>query len=86
MHAAELQELPMMPEPTQVASLGQDGHGVDRADAGNGRQQLIVGQIRQQLDGPRLNHIALSDQAATFGQYQAEHADGIGIGTHWQSD
>lgn len=50
------------------------------------RQQLIVGQIRQQLDGPRLNHIALSDQAATFGQYQAEHADGIGVEMHWQSD
>ena len=75
-----------MAKPTQVTGLGQDGHGVDRADPGNGRQQLIVGQIRQQLDGPCLDLIPLSDQAATFGQYQAEHADGIGVGLHRQSD
>ena len=42
--AAELQELTVMPEAVQVTGLGQDGQGVDRADTGNGRQQLIIGQ------------------------------------------
>src|SRR6056297_1944831 len=42
-HAAELQKLAMMAEAAQVTGLGQNEHGVDRADAGNGRQQLIVG-------------------------------------------
>ena len=66
-HAAELQKLSMMPETAQIAGLGQDGHSVDRADAGNGRQQLKVGEIGQKLDGPCLDLIALSDQTAALG-------------------
>lgn len=65
-HATELQELPMMPEPTQVTGLGQDGHGVDRADAGNGRQQLVIWQIGEQFDGPGLDLVALPDKASAL--------------------
>src|SRR6056297_1465268 len=85
-HAAELQELPVMSEAAQVASLRQDGHGVDRADAGDGRQQLIVGQIRQQRDGPSLDLIALPDKAAALCENEAEHADRVGIPVDWKSN
>src|SRR6056297_238493 len=85
-HAAKLQKLPVMPEPAQVAGLGQDGHRIDRADAGNGRQQLIVGQVGQQLDGPRFDLIALADKASTLGEHEAEHADRVGVRADWKSN
>ena len=75
-----------MPEPTLVACFGQDGHCVDRADAGNGGQQLIVGQVRQQLDSPCLNHIALPDEASPLGKNKAEHAHRVRIRMNWQAD
>ena len=62
----------MMPKAAQVAGLGQDGHGVDRADAGNGRQKLIVGQIGEKLDGSSLDLVALPDQATAFRENEAE--------------
>jgi hypothetical protein len=79
MHAAELQELAMVPETAQIAGFGQDGHGVDRANAGDGRHELVVREIAEPFDGPRLDLIALADQAAPFGRNKAEHADGIGL-------
>lgn len=69
----------MMPEPTQVASLGQDGHGVDRADTRNGRQQLIVRQVGEKHDGSSFNLIASPDQASPLSENETKHADGIGI-------
>lgn len=68
-----------MPETAQVTCFSQDGHCVDRADTGDGRQQLIVRQIGQELDGSGLNLIALPDQAAAFGGNEAEHAHCVGI-------
>lgn len=86
MRAAELQELAVMPEPTQVASLGQDGHRVDRTDPGNGRQQLIVRQIGEQLYRPGLDLVALADKTSPLGKDTAEHANGIGLRADWQPD
>ncbi|PRY26922.1 hypothetical protein CLV78_1011027 [Aliiruegeria haliotis] len=85
-HAAELQELAVMAETAQIASFGQDGHGVDRTDAGNGCQQLVVWVIGQKLDSPRLDLIALSNPAALIGQHEAEHANGIGVRVNGQTD
>jgi len=85
-HAAELQELPVMAEAAQVTGLGQDGHGVDRTDAGNGRQQLIVGQVGEELDSSSFNRIALADKAPTLGEHEAEHADRVGIRADWKAN
>ena len=78
--------LPMMPKAAQVAGLRQDGHGIDRADAGDRCQQLIVRQIREELDRTRLDLVALTDKTSAFGKDQTEHADGVGIWVHRQSD
>jgi hypothetical protein len=86
MHATELQELSVMTEPAQVASFGQDGRCVDRADAWNGGQRLIVGQVRQQLDGPSLDQIALTDEAAPFSKNKVEHPHRVRIGMNWQAN
>ena len=63
-----------MAEAAQVAGLGQDGQGVDRPDARDLAQQLVVGVIRQQGMGEPLDLVALADQAAGLGDDQAEHA------------
>ena len=76
----------MMAEPAQVASLRQDGHGIDRADAGDGCQQPIIRQIGEQLDRPGLDLVSLADQASAFGKDEAEHANRVGIRVYWQSD
>ena len=34
-----------MAETAQIADLGQNGHGIDPANAGNGGQQSIVGHF-----------------------------------------
>ncbi len=84
-HAAELQELAVMPEAAQITGLSQNGQGVDRPDPGDGGQQLVVGMIGQKLDGPRLDLIALSNQTAPFGQHEAEHANCVGVRVDRQS-
>ena len=76
-HAAELQKLPLMMEPPQVPGLGQDRQSVDRPDAGNGAQQLIVMALGQQFDRPIFDDIALADQASPFGLHHADHSDGV---------
>ena len=37
-----------MAETAWIPGLGQERHGIDRANAGDGGQQLVVGQLRQQ--------------------------------------
>ena len=49
----------MMPEPSRSPASARDGHGVDRADTRRMvRQQLIVGQVGEKLDGSSFNLIA----------------------------
>ena len=84
--AAELQELAMMTEAAQVAGLGQDGHRDDRSDARNLPQALIVGVVNQCSMGLVLDRIALTDQAASFGEDQAEHRDCSAVERHRQAD
>ena len=76
----------MVREASQVTCFGQDGHGIDRSDPGDGCQQLIVGQIRQQRDGAGFYLIALPNQAATLCENEAEHADGIRVRVDWKSN
>lgn len=55
-HAAEPKELAVVPEPPHISGLGEDGLGVDRADAPDRCQQLVVGRTRQEFgakDGAR---------------------------------
>ena len=66
-----------MMETAQVAGLGQNGQRIDRPDAGNGAQQLILRALSQQFDRPIFDGIALPDQASAFGQHHAEHSDGV---------
>lgn len=76
--AAELQELAMMPKAAQIAGLGQHGQRVDRTDAGNGHEPLIVGMPMQPLDGEPFDPVALADQTAAFYQHHSEHGHGVG--------
>jgi hypothetical protein len=84
-HAAKFQKLAVpfmvcqqtiagqrMMEAAQVARLGQDGQGVDRPDAGNGAQQLVIRPIALQFDGTVFDGIALPDETSPFGQHKAE--------------
>ena len=61
-----------MVEAAQIASLGQNGQGIDGSDPRNRAQQLIIRPVAQQFDGAILDGIALADQASAFGQHQAE--------------
>ena len=66
-----------MTEPPQITGLGQNGQCVDRPDAGNCAQQLVIWPLAKQFhrpvfDGPVFDGIALADQASSFGQHEAE--------------
>lgn len=54
----------MVAEAAQVARLGKDGQRVDRADARDVAQQLVVDVIGQPGMGEPLDLIALLDKAA----------------------
>ena len=76
----------MVTQPAQVTGLGQDGECVDRADAGDGLQPLVVGVPGQHGLGTGLDLVALADQASPLGQHHAEHRDCIGAGLDRQGD
>ena len=68
-HATELQELAVLAESQQIACFGQDGQGIDWADAGDCNEQFVVRVIGQEFDGPRLELVALANQASVLGQH-----------------
>ena len=76
----------MMPKAAEVTGLRQDGHGVDRTDAVDGCQELIIRVIGEQLDSAGLDLVALADKTSAFGKTEAEHANRVGIRVHRQSD
>jgi hypothetical protein len=49
-----------MAEPAQIARLGQDGHSIDRTNAGGAGQKAIIGQFRHQAPCPILDLVALA--------------------------
>ena len=83
---AELQELPVMAEAAQIAGLSQDGQGVDRADARDAAQQLVVGVVGQEGVGRGLDGVALLDQPARLADDEPEHAHRRSIWRHRQAD
>ena len=84
--ATELQELTVMAEAAQVAGLGQDGQGVDRADAGDAAQQLVVGALRQEGVGRSLDRVALPYEATHLADDEPEHAHRRSVRRHRQAD
>jgi hypothetical protein len=52
----------MVLETAKITGFGEDRHRIDRPDPGDGRQQLIVGQIGQKRDESCFNLIALADE------------------------
>ena len=84
-HPTKLEELPVRPEAAQVASLSQDGQGVDRPDPRDGCQQLIVVVGLEKLNSTILNLIALCDQATPLGENQPEHPSGIRVQRNGQA-
>ena len=65
----------MVPEAAQVAGLRQDGQGMDRPDARDLAQELVVAVIRQHRMSEFFDLIPLADEAAGLGQHHAEHRD-----------
>ncbi len=75
-----------MAEAAQVAGLGQDGQGVDRADAGDAAQQLVVGALRQEGVGCGLDRVALPYEATHLADDEPEHAHRRSVRRHRQAD
>jgi hypothetical protein len=84
--AAELQELPMMTEPSQIAGLRQDGQGDDRADAGYPAECLIINTVMQEAISKFLDLVTLLDQTARLGNHHPEHPDGRSLELEWQTN
>jgi len=61
----------MMTETAKIAGFGNDGQCVDRSDARDLSQELIILAVPQQLVGLGFDLIALPDQAACFVNDQA---------------
>lgn len=76
----------MMSETAKIAGFGNDGQCVDRSDARDLSQELIILAVPQQLVGLRFDLIALPNQAACFVNDHPEHANGRRIKGQWQSD
>lgn len=64
--AAVPEELVVMGEAPQITSLGQDGERVDRADPGNGAEQLVVPLVGEHRLGAALDLGALADEASSL--------------------
>ncbi len=84
--AAELQKLAVMAETTKVASFCQNGHRVDRTDAGKLAKPPIVCVVGKCGVGLLLDRIALPDQVAPLGDHHPEHCDCCAIHRHRQSN
>ncbi len=76
----------MMTETAKIASFGNDGQCVDRLDARDLSQELIILAVPQQFVRLRFDLIALTDQAAGFVNDHPEHANGRCIKRQRQSN
>jgi len=76
----------MVAETPQVTGLGQDRQGVDRPDAGDHTQELIIAVRRQRVMGNPLDLVALLNQGACLGDNHTEHGDRRGIFVDRQRD
>lgn len=76
----------MMIEPAQIAGFCQDGQRVDRADARNLAQQLVVDMLGQSGMGKPLYLVTLLDEASPLRDAHAKHGDCCRILRDRQSD
>jgi len=74
--AAKLQKLAMVTEAAQITGLGQNGQRVDRTDAWNVAQQLVIDVIDEPRMGQPFDLVALVDEAADLRDDHSEHGDG----------
>ena len=63
----------MMAEAAQITGLGKDRQGIDRSDAWDHPQKLIIAVRGQRVMGDPLNLIALLDQGTSLSDDHAEH-------------
>ena len=66
----------MMVEAARVTGLGLDGQRIDRTDAWNVAQQLVVDVVGKPRMCQPLDLVALVDEAAALRDDHAEHGDG----------
>ena len=69
----------MVAEAAQIAGFGQNRQGIDRTDAGDHAQELIIAVRGQRVMGDPLDLVALLNQRARLGDDHAEHGDRGGI-------
>jgi len=80
---AELQELSVVTEAAEIAGFSKYRECVDRPDAWNPLQGLVVGSSRQQHLSFSFDRVTLADEAAHLRQHHAEHGDSHGLGGDW---
>ena len=73
----------MVIEATQVTGLGQDGQCVDRPDAGDLAQQLIINVVGEPDMSKAFDLIALLDETASLRNDHTEHGDRRRVLWHW---
>src|SRR4051794_39933957 len=76
----------MVPKAAEVAGLGQNGERGDRSNPWDPTQELVVRALVQELDGHRLKGVALLNEAARFGDDEAEQANRRGVDRDRQTD
>ena len=69
----------MMLETEKVCGFGDDRQCLDRANAWDLSQQLVILAVPQQFVGLCFNLVALTDQATSLGDDHPEHTNGRGI-------
>ncbi|MDR6306796.1 hypothetical protein GGQ85_004532 [Nitrobacter vulgaris] len=74
--SAELEKLAMVVEAAKISGVGNGRQCIDRPDAGDLPQELIILAVPKQFVGLCLNLVPLSDQAvSTAEQNQATEAE-----------
>ena len=62
----------MVSKAAQILGFGQDGESVDRANAGDCPEPVVVGVLGRHQLGAALDLVTLADQAASLRQGHAE--------------
>jgi hypothetical protein len=75
-----------MSEASEIAAFGEDHHGQNRGDAGQGAEALVVAPVLQQPMCLRLELTAKLSQAREVRQLQTERGDGRRVHGHGQGD
>ena len=76
----------MMMEAAKVSGFGDDRQCIDRPDAWDLSQELVVLAVPQQFVGLRFDLVALPDQTSSLGDDHPKHTNGRGIKRQRQSD